>query len=131
MTSNGSNGGNNGSNASNNAGASDSMGTISSSTFVTMLDELQLISGALTKHTALGIYKRALTLGIRSSVCHHALDYDQFLEALVVLAIHRRPDPYVPLHARVQEFIFQGIILPLFHKRRISTSAIPALDFVI
>ena len=108
--------------------------------FMAMLEELQLIGTALTRNTIKSIFRRAQyqdekryaspfaddpTLkpqspgaGLLSTQC--LLHFDAFIECLVVVAIHKKPDPYLGLETRVEEFLVNSVIDPLFQQNKIS-----------
>lgn len=101
--------------------------------FCGMLDELQLISSNFTRATFKNVFKRAMftnesNVGGRSVLRRKSnnkeyLDYVSFLEALVVVAMYKKPDPYLPLATRLEEFLILSVLNPLFHMGKISKCA--------
>merc|ERR1712098_444602 len=109
--------------------------------FMVMLEELQLIGSALTRNTIRSIFRRAQyqdekqfappfaddpnfqrqikgqNAGISTQSVLH---YDTFIECLVGIPIHKKPDPYLSLETRVEEFLVNSVIDPLFQQNKIS-----------
>ena len=104
--------------------------------FAQMLDELQLLSSAFTKPTFKSIFQRAQFQDdsfeeqtIQSYTSEQEIDFESFIEVLVVIAIYKKPDPYLPVSTRVEEFLLHSIIHPLNAKHRIASQ--PKKSFAI
>merc|ERR1712058_26709 len=106
-----------------------------------MGEELQLIGSALTRNTIRPIFRRAQYQDEKQfappfaddpnfqrqinghnagSSTQSVLHYDAFIECLVVIAIHKKPDAYLSLETRVEEFLVNSVIDPLFQQNKIS-----------
>ena len=113
--------------------------------YLIMLDELHF---NFTKQTFRAIFRRAQYQDDKQYAVHHhhqrhnqnmddannnsssstaiyksIIDFDCFLESLVVVAIYKKPDPYIQLATRVEDFLINHVINPLFNRNRISHGA--------
>ena len=103
--------------------------------FVAMLEELQLMGSAFSVSTVKSIFRRAqyqtaTDESLVHSISAELMRFEPFVESLVVCALYKKPDPYLALNTRVEEFLVHSVINPLFHKKRISTQIKSAFTFL-